>query len=218
MIAYAIRRILLMIPTLFAIMVVNFFIIQAAPGGPVQQMIAKLKGNTVSATERVSGGQGETAPVQANGNTEYRGARGIDPALIRQLVHQYGFDKPPLERFELMMKHYVTFDFGDSFFQDRSVVSLIKSKLPVSISIGLWTTLIPYLVSIPLGIRKAVKDGSAFDVWTSTVIIVGYAVPSFLFAVLLIVLFAGGSYFSLFPLRGLVSDNWASFSWPVKIA
>src|SRR3984885_8268416 len=207
-----------MIPTLFAIMVVNFFIIQAAPGGPVQQMIAKLKGNTVSAPERDSGGQSETATAQPVGNSEYRGARGIDPALIKQLVHQYGFDKPPLERVELMIKNYVRFDFGNSFFQDRSVVSLIRDKLPVSISIGLWTTLFTYLVSIPLGIRKAVRDGSGFDVWTSTVIIVGYAVPSFLFAVLLIVLFAGGSYFSLFPLRGLVSDNWASFSWPVKIA
>jgi microcin C transport system permease protein len=217
MIAYAIRRVLLMIPTLFAIMVVNFFIIQAAPGGPVQQMIAKLKGNMVSATERVSGGGNETAPAAASDNGFYRGARGIDPALIQQLVHQYGFDKPPLERFELMIKNYVRFDFGDSFFQDRSVVSLIKDKLPVSISIGLWSTLITYLVSIPLGIRKAVKDGSSFDVWTSTVIIVGYAVPSFLFAVLLIVLFAGGSYLSLFPLRGLVSDNWASFPWPLKI-
>jgi microcin C transport system permease protein len=219
MIAYAIRRILLMIPTLFAIMVVNFVIVQAAPGGPVQQMIAKLKGNMVSATERVSGGANETAPVQSNsGDSFYRGARGIDPALIQQLVHQYGFDKPPLERFELMMKSYAVFDFGDSFFQDRSVVSLIRDKLPVSISIGLWTTLLTYLISIPLGIRKAVKDGSSFDIWTSSVIIVGYAVPSFLFAVLLIVLFAGGSYWSIFPLRGLVSDDWLSLSWPLRIA
>jgi microcin C transport system permease protein len=217
-IAYAIRRILLMIPTLFAIMVVNFVIVQAAPGGPVQQMIAKLKGNMVSATERVTGGANETAPAQANSNSEYRGARGIDPALIQQLVHQYGFDKPPLERFELMMKNYVMFNFGDSFFQDRSVVSLIRDKLPVSISIGLWTTLLTYLISIPLGIRKAVKDGSSFDIWTSSVIIVGYAVPSFLFAVLLIVLFAGGSYWSIFPLRGLVSDDWLSLSWPLRIA
>ncbi|HUI34750.1 MAG TPA: microcin C ABC transporter permease YejB [Stellaceae bacterium] len=219
MIAYAIRRILLMIPTLFAIMVVNFFIVQAAPGGPVQQMIAKLRGNTISATARVSGGGNEIAPAQqANTDSFYRGARGIDPALIKQLVHQYGFDKPPLERFELMMKNYAMFDFGNSFFQDRSVVSLIRSKLPVSISIGLWTTLFTYLISIPLGIRKAVRDGSAFDVWSSSVILVGYAVPSFLFAVLLIVLFAGGSYLSIFPLRGLVSDKWASFPWPMKIA
>jgi microcin C transport system permease protein len=217
MIAYAIRRVLLIIPTLFAIMVVNFFIVQAAPGGPVQQMIAKLKGNTVTATERVSGAGNETAPQQTS-NSEYRGARGIDPALIAQLVKQYGFDKPPLERFAKMMRDYLVFDFGNSFFQDRSVFSLIRDKLPVSISIGLWTTLFTYLVSIPLGIRKAVRDGSGFDVWTSTVIIVGYAVPSFLFAVLLIVIFAGGSYFSVFPLRGLVSDNWASLGWPMRIA
>src|SRR6202040_1640162 len=158
-----------------------------------------------------------TAPQAPTNNTLYRGARGIDPALIQQLVHQYGFDKPPLERFALMMKNYAVFDFGNSFFQDRSVVSLIRDKLPVSISIGLWTTLFTYLISIPLGIRKAVRDGSRFDVWSSAVIIVGYAVPSFLFAVLLIVLFAGGSYFSIFPLRGLVSDDWTSFDWPHKI-
>ena len=218
MIAYAARRILLIIPTLFAIMVVNFVIIQAAPGGPVQQMIAKLRGSTVSATERVSGGGADVVRQQSVGDSEYRGARGIDPALIAQLVKQYGFDKPPLERFAKMMRSYVMFDFGDSFFQDRSVVSLIRDKLPVSISIGLWTTLLTYLISIPLGIRKAVRDGSGFDVWTSTVIIVGYAVPSFLFAVLLIVVFAGGSYLSIFPLRGLVSDNWAALSWPMKIA
>ena len=219
MIAYAIRRVLLIIPTLFAIMVVNFLIVQTAPGGPIQQMIAKLKGNTVSATERVSGANNDVAPPQqATTDSFYRGARGIDPALIKQLVHQYGFDKPPLERFELMMKNYLVFDFGDSFFQDRSVISLIRDKLPVSISIGLWTTLFTYLISIPLGIRKAVRDGSAFDVWTSSVVVVGYAVPSFLFAVLLIVLFAGGSYLSLFPLRGLVSDDWSMLSWPLKIA
>ena len=217
MIAYAIRRILLMIPTLFAIMVVNFAIIQAAPGGPVQEMIAKLKGNAVSATERVSGTGGELKSQGGGESTTYRGARGLDPAFIKQLEKQYGFDKPPLERFLMMMKNYLTFNFGNSFFQDRSVVSLIEQKLPVSISIGLWTTLITYLVSIPLGIRKAVRDGSRFDVWTSAVIIVGYAVPSFLFAVLLIVLFAGGSYWSIFPLRGLVSDNWASFDWPHRI-
>src|ERR1700751_768772 len=220
MIAYAIRRIALMIRTLLAIMVVNFFIVQAAPGGPVQQMIAKLRGNTISATERVSDSGGGEIKSQGGGSDEsrYRGARGLDPAFIRELEKQYGFDKPPLERFITMMKNYLTFDFGNSFFRDQSVVSLIRQKLPVSISIGLWTTLITYLVSIPLGIRKAVRDGSRFDVWTSGVIIVGYAVPSFLFAVLLIVLFAGGSYFSIFPLRGLVSDNWAELSWPLRIA
>jgi microcin C transport system permease protein len=218
MIAYAIRRILLIIPTLFAIMVVNFVIVQAAPGGPVELMISRLKGSSVSATERVSGGPGELKSQGGRNETGYRGARGLDPALIKELERQYGFDKPPLERFLLMMHNYLTFNFGNSFFRDRRVVDLIRDKLPVSISIGLWTTLITYLVSIPLGIRKAVRDGSHFDVWTSAVIIVGYAVPSFLFAVLLIVLFAGGSYFSIFPLRGLVSDNWTTLSWPMRVA
>src|SRR6266478_2780713 len=217
MIAYAIRRILLIIPTLLAIMVVNFVIVQAAPGGPVELMISRLKGSTVSATERVSGGTGEVKPQAGSGDNAYRGARGLDPALIKELEKQYGFDKPPLERFFLMARNYITFDFGTSFFRDRRVVDLIKDKLPVSISIGLWTTLVTYLISIPLGIKKAVRDGSRFDVWTSAVIIVGYAVPSFLFAVLLIVLFAGGSYFSLFPLRGLTSDNWMTLDWPHRI-
>jgi microcin C transport system permease protein len=215
MIAYTIRRLLLIIPTLFAIMVVNFVIIQAAPGGPVEQTIAKFRGTEVSATARVSGGGGDTVPP--GGESRYRGARGLDPAFIKELQKQYGFDKPLPERFVLMMKNYATFNFGNSFFRDQSVVSLIQSKLPVSISIGLWMTLITYLVSIPLGIRKAVRDGSRFDVWTSGIITIGYAVPSFLFAVLLIVLFAGGSYFQVFPLRGLVSDDWASFGWPHRI-
>src|ERR1043165_4399686 len=213
MIAYAIRRVLLMIPTLFAIMVVNFFIVQAGPGGPMPPMISKLKGSDISATERISGAGGELKN-QGGGESQYRGARGLDPAFIKELERQYGFDKPPVERFLLMMKKFLVFDFGNSFFRDRKVTELIADKLPVSISIGLWTTLITYLVSIPLGIRKAVRDGSRFDVWTSAVIIVGYAVPSFLFAVLLIVLFAGGSYWSIFPLRGLVSDDWASLAWP----
>src|SRR5947208_4013485 len=209
MIAYALRRIMLMVPTLFAIMVINFFIVQTAPGGPVEQMISKLKGNQVAATERVSGGGAGEIKTQSGGDdSRYRGARGLDPAFIKELEKQYGFDKPPLERFLLMMKNYLTFDLGTSFFRDRRVVELIRDKLPVSISIGLWTTLLTYLVSIPLGIRKAVKDGSRFDVWTSGIIIVGYAVPSVLFVVLLIVLFAGGSYLTIFPLRGLVSDNW----------
>jgi microcin C transport system permease protein len=219
MIAYALRRLLLMIPTLFAIMVVNFVIVQAAPGGPVQQMIAKLKGETVSATARVGGGAtGELMGSANSVNSRYRGARGLDPALIKEIEKQYGFDKPPLTRFLLMMRNYLTFNLGTSYFEQRPVVELIRERLPVSISIGLWTTLITYLVSIPLGIRKAVRDGSRFDVWSSAVIIVGYAVPSFLFAVLLIVLFAGGSYLSIFPLRGLVSDNWLALSWPMRIA
>jgi len=218
MIAYAIRRIMLMVPTLLAIMVVNFFIVQAAPGGPIEQMVARLKGSQIAATERVSGGgAGEIKSQSGGDDSRYRGARGLDPAFIKELEKQYGFDKPPLERFLLMMKSYLTFDLGNSFFRDRRVVDLIRDKLPVSISIGLWTTLLTYLVSIPLGIRKAVRDGSRFDLWTSGVIIVGYAVPSFLFAVLLIVLFAGGSYFSLFPLRGLTSDNWAGLDWPGRI-
>src|SRR5262249_52721311 len=168
MLAYIIRRLLLILPTLFGIMVVNFIIVQAAPGGPVDQVISQIRGSGEGALSRISGSsQGETGGATANS----RAARGIEPELIKDLEKQFGFDKPPLERFTLMMKSYLTFDFGKSFFRDRSVVQLIRDKLPVSISLGLWTTLIGYLVSIPLGIRKAVKDGSAFDVWTSGVII-----------------------------------------------
>jgi len=220
MLAYALRRILLIIPTLFAIILVNFIIVQAAPGGPVDQLIAQLKGTGNGAISRVSGGGGElghnaTSATQAANQS--RGARGLDPQFVAELNKLYGFDKPPATRFLLMVKNYLTFNFGESFFQDQPVIKLIAQKLPVSISLGLWTTLIAYLVSIPLGIRKAVRDGSRFDIWTSGVIIVGYAIPSFLFAVLLIVLFAGGNYLSIFPLRGLVSDNWASFGWPHRI-
>ena len=206
MLAYIIRRLLLIVPTLFGIMVVNFAIVQVAPGGPVDQVIAQIRGAGGGALSRISG----SATGETGGAADTRAARGIEPQLIKELEKQFGFDKPPLERFWMMMKSYVTFDFGKSFFRDRPVVQLILEKLPVSISLGLWTTLLTYLISIPLGIRKAVHDGSAFDIWTSAVIIVGYAVPSFLFGVLLIVLFAGGSYFSWFPLRSLVSDNWAS--------
>jgi microcin C transport system permease protein len=202
-----------MVPTLFGIMVVNFVVIQAAPGGPIDQTIAQLRG-TGSATERVTGGGRE---VGGGGSEQSRGARGLDPRFIQELEKQYGFDKPPLERFLKMIRDYVTFDFGTSFYRDRRVIDLIGDKLPVSISIGLWTTLISYLVSIPLGIRKAVRDGSRFDIWTSAVVVIGNAIPSFLFAVLLIVLFAGGTYFSWFPLRGLVSDNWADLSWPMRV-
>src|SRR5215469_9880851 len=217
MIAYAIRRVLLMIPTLFAIILVNFVIVQAAPGGPVDQLIAQLKGTQGGALGRVSGGGGELRNT-ATSQDQSRGARGLDPEFIAELNKLYGFDKPPAERFWVMIKNYVGFNFGVSFFSDRPVIKLIADKLPVSISLGLWATLISYLVSIPLGIRKAVRDGSKFDVWTSGVIIVGYAIPGFLFAVLLIVLFAGGSYLHLFPLRGIVSDDWSSFSWPHRIA
>jgi len=213
MLAYIIRRLLLILPTLLGIMVVNFVIIQAAPGGPVEQVLAQLEQVGGAAAERVTRAGGDFAGgAQAKAGGEpgaYRGARGLDPQFVKDLERQFGFDKPPHERFFLMMKNYATFDFGNSFFRDRSVTELVIEKMPVSISLGLWTTLIVYLVSIPLGIAKAVRDGSRFDVVTSGAIVVGYAIPSFIFAVLLLVLFAGGSYFSWFPLRGLVSENWA---------
>jgi len=214
MFSYFLRRLLLIIPTLFGIMVINFLVIQAAPGGPVEQMIAKIRGNNVDATSRISGsGMESTQALEQMGEThfsesKYRGAQGLDPEFIAKLEKMFGFDKPPLERFLLMMKNYLTFNFGDSYFKDRSVMELIIEAMPVSISIGLWTTILVYLISIPLGIRKAVHDGTSFDVWTSAVVVVGYAIPGFLFAILLIVLFAGGSFWSIFPLRGLVSDNW----------
>jgi len=220
MLAYSIRRILLMIPTLFAIILVNFVIVQAAPGGPVDQLIAQLKGTGSAALSNVSGGGGELSRPSAStsGENQTRGARGLDPEFVAQLNKLYGFDKPPAERFLTMIRNYLVFDFGTSFYRDVPVVQLIREKLPVSISLGLWATVISYLVSIPLGIRKAVRDGGRFDLWTSTVIVIGYAIPGFLFAILLIVLFAGGSYLHWFPLRGLVSDDWASFSGPHRIA
>ena len=222
MLAYIIRRVLLIIPTVFGIMVINFIIVQAAPGGPVELMIARIKGTAVAATARVGGSAGgETAArgtQAAEVTSKYRGARGLDPELIRELEKLYGFDRPASERFVHMMQNYVRFDFGNSFFQDRPVIDLILERLPVSISLGLWTTLLVYLISIPLGIAKGVRDGSAFDVWTSAVIIIGYAVPGFLFALLLIVVFAGGSFLDWFPLRGLVSDNWHDLGWPAAVA
>jgi microcin C transport system permease protein len=223
MISYLIRRLLLIIPTLFGIMVINFIIIQAAPGGPVEQMIAKIRGNSVDATSRLSGsGMETTHALEQLGEShlyesKYRGAQGLDPEFIKKLEKMFGFDKPPLERFLLMIKNYLTFNFGESYFKDRSVIGLIIEKMPVSISIGIWTTLLIYLISIPLGIRKAVLDGSLFDIWSSTIVIIGYAIPSFLFAILLIVLFAGGSFWSIFPLRGLVSDNWHQLGLGSKI-
>ena len=225
MLAYLVRRLLLFVPTLFGIMIVNFIVVQAAPGGPVDLMISRLRGHAVEATARVGGsGGGETrsgpsGPTGATGDItqKYRGARGIDPELIRQLERQYGFVRPAPERFVRMIRSYLLFDFGSSFYRDRRVIDLIVEKLPVSISLGLWTTLAIYLVSIPLGIGKAVRDGTTFDVWTSAVVIVGYAIPSFLFAILLIVLFAGGSFLDWFPLRGLTSDHWRELSWPARI-
>jgi len=216
MTAYIIRRLLLVIPTLIGIMTVNFVIIQIAPGGPVEQMIAKLQGEAVSATERLSGG-GEDVKGQKKAVSEktskYRGAQGLAPELVEEIEQMYGFDKPVHVRFFNMMLDYATFDFGDSFFRDQKVVDLVLEKMPVSISLGIWSTLAIYLVSIPLGIRKALKHGSRFDVWSSTFVILGNAIPTFLFAILLIILFAGGSYFSWFPLRGLVSDNISTLPW-----
>ncbi|NDV86234.1 microcin C ABC transporter permease YejB [Aurantimonas aggregata] len=206
--AYILRRLLLMIPTLLGIMAISFIVIQFAPGGPVEQVIASLQGEAGGATDRVSGGGGDFGASQGGGeNSSYRGAQGLDPAFIARLEQQFGFDKPPLERFGLMLWNYVRFDFGESYFRSISVWELILEKLPVSISLGLWITLLSYLISIPLGIRKALKDGTAFDVWTSGIVIVAYAIPGFLFAVLLIVLFAGGSFYDWFPLRGLLSDG-----------
>ncbi len=218
MLAYVARRLVLILPTLFGIMVVNFVIVQAAPGGPVELMIARIKGTAVEATARVGSAGGETSGQAGAVTAKYRGARGLDPELIRQLEKLYGFDQPAYVRFFQMMRRYAVFDFGQSFFRDRSVIALIMDRLPVSISLGLWTTLLIYLVSIPLGIGKAVRDGTAFDVWTSGFIIVGYAIPGFLFAILLIVLFAGGSFVQWFPLRGLVSPDWHQLAWPARAA
>lgn len=223
--AYIIKRLLLMIPTLFGIMLISFAIIQFAPGGPVERVLAQLAGTDVGATARIGGGTGggEVGGGQAagaggsEGSFKYRGAQGLDPEFIKKLEEQFGFDKPTHERFFLMLKNYATFDFGQSYFRDVPVLQLIKEKLPVSISLGLWLTFVSYAISIPLGVAKAVRDGSRFDVWTSAVIIVGYAIPSFLFAILLVVLFAGGSFWNIFPLRGLVSDNFADLNWWEKV-
>ncbi|MFK0162537.1 microcin C ABC transporter permease YejB [Rhizobium sp. NPDC090279] len=217
--AYILRRLLLMIPTIVGIMAISFTIVQFAPGGPVEQVIAQLTGQGDNANGRLSGGGTDMAAQQAfdDSSSKYRGAQGLDPELIAKLDKQFGFDKPPLERFGQMMWNYIRFDFGESFFRNTSVIDLIAQKLPVSISLGIWILIFSYAISIPLGIRKAVQDGSTFDVWTSGIIIIGYAVPSFLFGIMLIVLFAGGSFFDWFPLRGLVSDNFADLTWWQKI-
>ena len=224
MLVYIARRLLLVVPTLFGIMLANFLIVQAAPGGPVDLMIARLRGHVSQATARVGAtGASETAGglVARSGAGEEgatRASQGIDPDLVRQLEKQFGFDKPAWQRFVHMMRSYLVFDLGSSFYRDRPVLGLMLEKLPVSISLGLWTTLLVYLISIPLGVAKAVRDGTAFDVWTSAVVIVGYAIPGFLFAILLVVLLAGGSFVHWFPLRGLTSDTWALLSWPQRIA
>jgi len=211
---YILRRLLLIIPTLLGILLLNFIIVQAAPGGPVEQTLAQLEGLGSEVENRI----GSTGEIQrSSDDSSYRGAQGLDPELIEQIKKMYGFDKPAHERFFIMLKNYATFDFGSSFFRDRTVIDLMLEKMPVSISLGLWSTLIIYLISIPLGIRKALRDGSRFDVWTSATIIIGYAIPGFLFAILLIVLFAGGTYFDWFPLRGLTSSNFDELSWLGKI-
>jgi microcin C transport system permease protein len=223
--AYIARRILLMIPTLLGILFVSFVVVQFAPGGPVERVIAQLSGADTGGTSRISGGggdfgargQGQVGAAADAVNSRYRGARGLDPDFIKSLEKQFGFDKPAPERFALLVWNFARFDFGKSYFRDISVLQLIKEKLPVSISLGIWMTLLSYLISIPLGIRKAVKDGSRFDTWTSAVIIIGFAIPGFLFAILLIILFAGGSFFNIFPLRGLTSDGWSQFPWYWKI-
>jgi microcin C transport system permease protein len=225
MAAYIARRVLLMFPTLLGILFVAFVVVQFAPGGPVERVLAQLSGADTGGSSRISGSSsgdfaGRTPQAGASAdmvNSKYRGAQGLDPDFIKNLEKQFGFDKPAPERFALMVWNYARFDFGKSYFRDVSVIQLIKEKLPVSISLGLWLTLLTYLISIPLGIRKAVADGSRFDTWTSAAIIVGFAIPGFLFAILLIILFAGGSFFNWFPLRGLTSDGWSSFPWYWKI-
>ncbi|MCE7030739.1 microcin C ABC transporter permease YejB [Jiella avicenniae] len=219
--AYILRRLLLMIPTILGIMAISFVVVQFAPGGPVEQVVASLRGEAGGAADRVSGGSSDFGSSSSNQDSGYRGAQGLDPAFIKRLEQQFGFDKPPLERFGLMIWNYARFDFGESYFRSIGVWDLILEKMPVSISLGLWITLISYLISIPLGIRKALKDGSSFDVWTSGIVIVAYAIPGFIFAVLLMVLFAGGSFLDWFPLRGLLSDGvsgaWCA-PWSAKFA
>ncbi|GAA0262937.1 microcin C ABC transporter permease YejB [Pseudomonas rhodesiae] len=209
MFAYIVRRLLLIIPTLVIILLVNFVIVQAAPGGPVEQAIAHLQG--------IGGGGvgGSSAEGMGSGS---RASRGLDPKLIKDIEKQYGFDKPAQERLWLMLKSYAQLDFGNSFFRGKTVIDLILEKMPVTISLGLWATLITYLVSIPLGIRKAVRHGSSFDVWSSTAIVIGYAMPAFLFAMFLIVVFAGGTSLNWFPVRGLVSENFEELSTVGKVA
>src|SRR5215212_1422008 len=222
--AYIARRIFLMLPTLLGILFVSFVVVQFAPGGPVERVIAQISGADTGASSRISGASGgdfgARGQVGASSDavgSKYRGAQGLDPDFIKSLEKQFGFDKPAPERFALMVWNFARFDFGKSYFRDVSVLQLIKEKLPVSMSLGIWMTLLTYLISIPLGIRKAVNDGTRFDVWTSSVIIIGYAIPGFLFAIFLIILFAGGSYWDVFPLRGLTSDNFADLTWWQKI-
>ena len=225
MAAYIVKRLLLILPTLFGIMLLSFVIIQFAPGGPVERIMAQLSGHDGGgATSRIGGGQGDGLGQDARGagtgdaTSQYRGSQGLDPEFIKSLEKQFGFDKPAHERFWIMIKSYLTFDFGKSYFRDTTVLNLIREKLPVSISLGIWLLLATYLVSIPLGIKKAVGDGERFDVWTSSVLVIGYAIPGFILAIFLLVIFAGGSFFQWFPSRGLTSENWSQLSFFGKIA
>ena len=212
--AYIARRLLLVLPTLLGILVINFALTQFVPGGPIEQVLANMEGQG-DVFESFSGTSSEVA--EASETSDYVGARGLPPEFIAELEKEFGFDKPPLKRFLTMLWNYLRFDFGESYFRSISVVDLVLEKMPVSISLGLWSTLLAYLISIPLGIRKAVLDGSRFDTWTSWVIIVAYAIPGFLFAILLLVLFAGGSFLQIFPLRGLTSDYFDQLSLGEKI-
>ncbi|KPQ10456.1 MAG: ABC-type microcin C transport system permease component YejB [Rhodobacteraceae bacterium HLUCCA09] len=237
--AYILRRLLLIVPTLFGIMLINFTLTQFVPGGPIEQIIAQVEGDG-DVFEGIAGGSDAGAPQEGGGDDSYLGARGLPQDFLDELEVDLGFARivcedgyagePNLEaeecakeqigiaeRFFIMMGNYLTLDFGESYFRSITVTELVIEKMPVSITLGLWSTVIAYLISIPLGIRKAVRDGTSFDTWTSAVIIVAYAVPGFLFAILLLVLFAGGSYFQIFPLRGLVSDNWEDLSLIGKI-
>ncbi|EJF91838.1 microcin C ABC transporter permease YejB [Bartonella melophagi] len=229
MVAYILWRILLIIPTLIGILTVTFVIVQFTPGGPIENIIAQLQGMGGDAVGRVAGGSsdlglssdsvfdGAHADLSSYGSSKYRGVQGLDPEFIAKLERQFGFDKPPLERYLTMLGNYIRFDFGESYIQGRSVIELIKSALPVSLSFGFWNLLISYAISIPLGIRKALKEGSAFDVWTSAIIVIGYAIPNFLFGIFLMVFFAGGSFFDWFPLGHLTSDNFDKLSFEGKI-
>ncbi|KEG21132.1 microcin C ABC transporter permease YejB [Bartonella bacilliformis] len=228
MLAYILRRFLLIIPTLIGILTVTFIIIQFTPGGPIENIIAQLQGMGGDAAERIAGGSdiglssevvldGSYVESSAHGEFKYRGAQGLDPEFIAKLEQQFGFDKPPLERYLTMLGNYLRFDFGESYTQGRSVIALIKDALPVSLSLGFWHLLISYAISIPLGIRKALKEGSSFDIWTSAIIVIGYAIPNFLFGIFLLVFFAGGSFFDWFPLSHLTSDNFDQLSFGGKI-
>ena len=221
MAAYLLKRILLIIPTMLGVLTLTFLLAQLAPGGPVERMIAQLTGTDVSAVARTGGGAGDGITGPARGQpgqgvdsvgSKYRGSQGLDPQFIKQLEKQFGFDKPWYERYAKLLWDFARFDFGRSYFRDINVIDLVKEKLPVSISLGLWMLLLTYAIAIPLGIRKAVRDGDRFDVWTSGILVIGYAIPGFLLAVLLIVLFAGASFFQWFPLRGLTSENWDQLS------